>query len=427
MLITTLFFVFIGLVCRLMNNISYNYPDIAAYIVIILTSIVFILTAAKQVRDLKLLQLILAGYFFRILLMICDLYWINLPNSGADSVTFHQRAIRYLDSGGTGGGINYSTFLGNIYRFFGPSEIIGRYVNILLGIFIIFILIKMLRRLEMNHKIIVLAVMIASFLPNFALLNVTTLRETLIAALLSLSLYFFILWFCGGKIRFFIISCILVLLAAGFHSGAVAPLPAYAITLILYHRNNKKLRINQKTIVLSILVFVAFIWINNSYGEDLFGRFNQIEDAEYLVNRQDSLRGRSGYVIGLNISNATLNLIVNTPIRILYFILSPMPWDWRGLGDVIAFTCSGMFYAYVFYIFIKTIKNSEIKYKSFAVILFVMCVASALIFAWGVKNAGTALRHRDKFVTQYILLFSILYSHKIPRRETENEKLKPSY
>jgi hypothetical protein len=421
MWITALFFLFEGLICCVLNSIPvvYDHPDVVANIVIILTSIVFLAEVTKRIRNSKLLLLILLGYFFRILLMVCDLYWISLPNSGADSNMFQHYAINYLENGNAGRGGNYSKFLGNIYYFFGSSEIIGRYINILLSIFIIIVLIKILKTIGADYKRIVLAVAMASLLPNFAILNVITLRETIIAVLLALSLYFFILWLYNGKTRRFVFSCFLVLVASSFHSGAVAPLPAYVITLILYNRENKKLRINQKTILLAILVFVAFSWINNNYGEDLFGKFNQIGHAEDLVNRQSGVRGGSGYDVGLNISNPALNLIVNTPIRVLYFVLSPVPWDWRGLNDIISFVFSSVFYAYVFYLSFKNINKNELENRTLAIILFIMCISSAIIFAWGVENAGTALRHRDKFVAQYILLLVLVYKNKVPVREND--------
>ena len=40
-----------------------------------------------------------------------------------------------------------------------------------------------------------------------------------------------------------------------------------------------------------------------------------------------------------------------------------------------------------------------------------MCI-SCVIFSWGVRNAGTALRHRDKFISIYIVMLILCIEQK---------------
>ena len=53
-----------------------------------------------------------------------------------------------------------------------------------------------------------------------------------------------------------------------------------------------------------------------------------------------------------------------------------------------------------------------------------IALCAALIFAWGVSNAGTAVRHREKFMTVYILLIALCGDSRTTRiktlREAEN-------
>ena len=160
MWLTTLFFIFEGLLCFFLSNIFavYSSPNDVAWSVVMLTSIVFIFNLASRSKDNQLNVLIVLGYCFRILLMICDLYWITLPGSGGDTKLFQTFALNYLFSGDAGAGGIYSSFLGGIYYFYGTSEIIGRYINILLSVYVIFILIKVLKKLNSDNRVIMIAV-----------------------------------------------------------------------------------------------------------------------------------------------------------------------------------------------------------------------------------------------------------------------------
>jgi len=49
-------------------------------------------------------------------------------------------------------------------------------------------------------------------------------------------------------------------------------------------------------------------------------------------------------------------------------------------------------------------------------------VIGLVVFAWGVSNAGTALRHRDKFIGLFILLFALIRHDEIVRRKAWERK-----
>ena len=133
------------------------------------------------------------------------------------------------------------------------------------------------------------------------------------------------------------------------------------------------------------------------------------------------------YFIGINGLPASLDLIVNSPIRMLFFLASPVPWMWRKIADMLAFFGSALFYIIAFVNALKVIKNREVINKddgmwAYFFVLFVMILFATFMFGWGVSNSGTALRHREKFTFIFIILFSITKELVDRTEETNHEK-----
>ena len=144
------------------------------------------------------------------------------------------------------------------------------------------------------------------------------------------------------------------------------------------------------------------------FGDYLLARFTNsgISGLDDLVEISERTgRGGSGYRAGLSISNPLLDFAVNTPIRVAYFVLSPMPWDWRGIADIVAFCFSSLYYFIVFYYVYRAHKRKIVSdnKRNLMMACFIVIVLGYVVFSLGVSNAGPAMRHRDKS--------SPLYSH----------------
>jgi hypothetical protein len=156
------------------------------------------------------------------------------------------------------------------------------------------------------------------------------------------------------------------------------------------------------------------------FGETLFAKFNRVENVDDVFDVADSYSvGDSAYNIQIKTGNTFVDLVINTPIRMFLFIASPLPWQWRGLNDLIAFVFSALFYIYCYATARKALKQN-LEDKTLIIGLLTICIASMLIFSWGVSNAGTALRHRDKFITDYLLLLIVSKNelYKIQNKNT---------
>jgi len=99
----------------------------------------------------------------------------------------------------------------------------------------------------------------------------------------------------------------------------------------------------------------------------------------------------------------------------MYFMFSPFPWQWRGIGDIITFLLSSCVYLYIIINSIRYIRRTakDEENRSIVVALLIVALLIAVVFSWGVTNTGTATRHRDKFIAIYAVLFSLSQSTRL--------------
>ena len=259
---------------------------------------------------------------------------------------------------------------------------------------------------QLYKKIPVIGMTALAFAPTYTIMSSILLRESLITFLITCSLFFFISWLLNFKMIDFIIACCFCYIASMFHSGSIAPVLAYMIFFILYDKKQKKINFSTKNKILIFLIIILFIYIsiNLNLSESFFGK-----SPEKALESHENQNGGSTYIVGFNVQNKILNLILNSPIRIFYFLFSPMPWDWRGLNDIFAFIMSSCFYGVGYILAYQTLKKTNIQdeQKQWIIICLVILFSGCLIFSWGVSNAGTAMRHREKFIVPYVLMLSI--------------------
>jgi len=59
----------------------------------------------------------------------------------------------------------------------------------------------------------------------------------------------------------------------------------------------------------------------------------------------------------------------------------------------------------------------DVKNKNTIIVVLLIVIIGLVVFAWGVSNAGTALRHRDKFIGLFILLLALVSNDSMHRRK----------
>ena len=344
-----------------------------------------------------------------------------LPNSGADSEGFHAKGLLFPSIEFTKN--PYAFIVGFIYTFLFNSRIIAQYINVLLGLSTIRIIEKILDEFKVAYKVKILILAIIAFIPNYIIMSSILLRESINIFLIAASLLFFVRWWNKKGVNNFIIALILGFGAALFHSGALANPLGYIIIFTLCNNKSRKFKLNIKSGILIAIASFLIIGFMNSPNNPFMQKFNNINDVGSIVKRTSAYSdGGSGYEMGEDVETFG-QLLANSPIRMFYFLTSPLPWTWRGLSDVIAFVFSGLFYMITILYSIRILlKDKNYDNRSFIKACLILGVLGAFVFAWGTSNAGSALRHRDKFIANYIVMLALALDYSSKCKKLNNFK-----
>lgn len=382
-------------------------PAALSAVLILVFSVSFYATLQNKKYD-NVRWAIFFGYLFRVLLLFFDLYGreiYSLPNSGADSEWFYECAIRYAHSENAGYITSFSRLMGTFFRFFGDSRLFGQFIVMLFSIVSIFCAAKIFELLNVDKAKTTKAMWVLCLLPNFAILSSIFLRESLIAMFISISLVAYAKWAKGkGELHFaFAIACVFA--GAYYHSGAIAAAVGYLLSRIVYNKRTGKLKLTFGNIFVTALLLLASIYVLNRYGDKFLGKFTRLENVDDIADT--TVSGDTSYVRYVGNSNTPLNMVIYTIPRIVFFLLSPMPWMWRGISDIIAFCFSSCFYLWTICSFISFLRRGEQENRALVITLFIVAMCAAFVFGWGVANAGTACRHRDKMEVVWAVLLGL--------------------
>lgn len=429
MIFFSLLLIIEALICNIISNNTFA-PDyeLLSIFIVAFNSVALIFALSihyKNHRDKKIIMYIMISYILRTALMFFDIYGKDifvLPNSGADSESFHFNAIKFAEHG-TKYGITEMTF-GMFYKIFGVQRILAQHYNVLMSIVVIMIVEKVLSEFFIGKRAYNIGMLLIAFLPNYMLLSAILLRESLIVFLLTIPIPIFVKWLKTGRFKYLFISCFLTMLASMYHSGAIAPFLGYLIIFVSYDRKSNKFVFSFKTIIYLFLLGIIIISMYNSFlSKVLFAKFSSIESVSDIAEHTTSgLGGGADYIVGGGNATSILDLVKFTPIRMFYYIASPLPWKWRGAGDIIAFVFDAIPYSVSLLGGLLTLKKNT-KNKNIMVMFLIINLVAIVIFAWGVNNSGTALRHRNKFISFNVILMGLLISNRLDSNcDKENSK-----
>lgn len=398
------------LILSIVNSTSGVNNIVASMMILIFSISFFIYIQVNEKLQNYSIPLFL-GYMWRIFLLYFDVFGHNiysLPNSGADSSMYYRTSVQYVTTGDAGRGEMFSTVMGSIFSFIGTNRLYGQFLIMLCSIVSIIMLIYTLQKFQIQYDSIYRSVGIVALLPNFAILSSIFLRESLITMLLSISLYCFSIWLNNNNWIGFISSCCFALFASLFHSGSIAVIVGYIAVLILYDAKLHRFQVNMGHLLPALLVIIVLAYLLLNYTDTLFAKMAGVNSISDIGNTYAG--GGSSYAQYVGDSSSIKNMLIYTIPRMLYFLFSPFPWQWRGINDIIAFVFSSLFYFIVLgnvYRYIKKSRYNEHEYKGIVLAIVTIALCTAFVFSWGVTNTGTATRHREKMIIIYAVLFGI--------------------
>lgn len=348
-----------------------------------------------------------AGYLLRLGLLLFDLYGqsiYTLPNSGADSEMFFKQGVQcslgQIENPGA-----FVAVLGILFAWLGTSRLFVQFLLMLCSVASIHCAAIILDEAGVPTQQRRRTMYILCILPNFAILSSLFLRESIVTMLLALSVLCMVRWKQRGSEGWFLLAFLLSCCAAMFHSGSIAAAMGYILVRLFYDTRRGTIRFSWRNFLPALVLLLVFLYLFNNYGDVFFGKMIGLEGVEDIANT-GSL-GDSSYVAYVGNSDSLSSMLLYTPVRIAFFLFSPFPWQWRGMSDVIAFCFSSLFYAWVLVKTFCYLGRKKAENRELVIILLIVAFALLFVFAWGVSNTGTAVRHRDKAVVLYAVLLGI--------------------
>lgn len=403
------------LVLALANPALGETPQVIGEVAVLVHMTATLLVVAKSLPP-RVALVIGASLILRVILVFWDLHFrgvLLLPNSGDDTEMFYYWSLEVAKNPAMitedfqGGA--FSKLFGLLLWLIGPLRAFAQYTNALFGLTIVLLFVKTTRWFGLESRDSFAIVAVAALLPNTLVLSAIFLRESVIALLVAISLYFFLRWFRGGHPFNVVLFTASVLTASTFHAGVIGIGIGYMIVALFYRRSTSQFGIGMHTAVYLALFAVVMYFVVAQHPDLFLGKFERYgtEDAVFAAtNRRD---GGSAYLTGLTIESYG-DLLRYGPLRAAYFLGSPLPWHFRGFVDVLTFFTDSLFYIGVPITLFIVHRRLGTRQRLLAYGLFIVIFVAALMFGAGVSNAGTAVRHRFKLFPLFLALGALTFS-----------------
>lgn len=372
--------------------------------------------------DAYVFRLFTLGFFIRVIVMFLDYYEIvGIPGNG-DETQFHWTALDNQYSREETKITNYTVFLTIFYRLTNCSRLLAQYLNVLMGMFFLVYLNKTLKIVNAENKIRKRLLVIATFMPNLIIFSSILLREAWIEMFVMMSIYHYVNWFIrDGKSYHAFMSLVFVLCASWMHSGCVVIVIGYLLSFVFFERNTKQIKTSNTFIpsLFLLSLFAAFLYYNASLFSDKFGSISNVAAEDMMVDMY-TVTGDSGstYLSWLNVTTP-LQAVFFSPLKMFYFLFSPIPFDWRNLLDVIAFTMDSMIYIFLFYQIYRNWTNSK-ENRYLICFLLISFFIATFVFAFGTIASGTAVRHRAKIIALLFVCYALSKDNEVKLKHIQS-------
>jgi len=216
-------------------------------------------------------------------------------------------------------------------------------------------------------------------------------------------------WIKVGNFKSIILAISGFFVATLFHGAMVVGAIIFLIivvfdTLKIFLKFIRLYRVKLTNIIIIFLSTTCLVlYFSGEIKIPKIGTFENSIDLNFIKKQiSGRIDGNSSYPKWTEI-NSFYEFIYKGPIRILYFIFSPFPWDIKNLNHLIGFFDSILYMGIVFLV----IKNLKIIWKDPCLrIILLILVGYITVFGLIIGNFGTSLRHRSKFVVGLIILIA---------------------
>ena len=374
---------------------------------VILISVVYLSDVSK--RECRLAYI--TAYITRIGLLFFSVYGRSiamLPFDGKDTEFFYSAVIektshvRYMND-------VFCTITVFVSYFLGDARLLYQFLLMMLAMLSIRLTDSIMRELEIEENIRFVCMMLIAVFPTFAMFNVIYCREPVIALLIIVSIYFALIGFksktIGNRLLYCFLSFVFGVIGCFFHAACVSTVIGIVIAGFLYDWDKGEMRISKKSVFVG-LVLVLILCILYRFLPWKYGSGFQIKDLAERFMFESNLNAGSSYAKYVGDSSTWGRFFLYTPARMFYAMFSPLPWQWRGMLDIVTFFLNSLLYLIVFVIgIINTFKKEYWNYYNKWLVL--IALVASVIIGWGSTAFGNSLRHRDKFFLLFVVLLAL--------------------
>lgn len=379
---------------------------ILGMVILVILILISLLVININCTNKKIKSFLIIGLILQIIILIIDNYIIDFPLINFDARSFENFGwLSYLYDVNIGRG-SYNYYIINpIYKLLKIRvAIVFGAINVFMNIIININIYKILRLLKIKKNVIEFLMVISILSPISLIFRSGILREAIIIFFISYSLKNFIYYLLKNSNLMILRAFIYLGLAALFHGGVIFIAVGYFISLVSKGKNNKF-----SQLIVIVLTIVGFLLFKDKLIEKLGG--GEVERIIAANNYTVLKNAGSGYLE--KISTESLGeIILFLPLFIFYFLYSPTLEKIRGLLDIVTFLLNSSIYIFL------TINGLKIYFKNKQYLtklekkalksLMISFFCTVAVFSIGTRNAGTAMRHRDKVLPVLIIIYGIL-------------------
>ncbi len=356
-------------------------------------------------KDAKFRNLILLAFLLRMGLALFHAYVMPLPDSGADARGFERLGWPVAEAWLMGeeapslyGAYIYANWIGVLYFLFGRIPLVAQFTNVLLGTFTVYFTWKLALLITNSRRGALISALIVALFPTSNLYSAITMRESFIVFFTITSAYCFFLWLKRGGLMQMFGAVVLLLPASALHGGMVFIEIVYVFFFSFYHPKKKRwVAVSLNSLIAILLIIFTIVAFGDLISNKLPQDISLLFSPDYLRERtQIAARDRAAYLTGFA-PTSPLSMLLQTPLRSLYFLYTPFVWMVSAAVDIVGFFDALLYIFLSIYAF-KGLASLRRKDKLLFWGIVLILVVFLVVFAWGTSNYGTAIRHRQKIV-----------------------------
>jgi len=380
-------------------------------------SMVWMLTYILAKKEPSISNVLYVAFLLRAFASIFNFYTGQLPEAGLDAQNFEALAwlysqdefssvlFRYPDD--VPHGYIISWIISVLYFLTDRSLLMAQSLSTMFGVSSVYLgwilMSELWSRSAANKGVWVLALF-----PSWVLYSSLVMREAYIYFFITFAILSVVRWSKSNKMYYLFMSFFGFLAASLFHGAMVIGLIAF-IVFVIYKVSSSLFAsiISSKLplrglILLAIFILFMVFFFSLSINIPYIGALSGI-NSDLIINRSTiTAFGTSAFPLWL-IPSGLGDLVLKAPLRAIYFMFSPFPWDFTKVSHIIGFI-DGIFYFIFILILYRNYRN--LLNNRASKILLVIFVSYIIVFSMGIGNSGAAMRHRSKFLPIIVVLIT---------------------